>query len=125
MNIYEEIIKKYFSSWIKNDKKVIKEIFDENVVYSECYGPIYEGADTVYKWFEDWHDHGDVLVWNINRFIHEGNTVVVEWYFKCDYDEEISEFNGVSIIVFNNENKIINLKEFESKKEHYYPYGIK
>ena len=47
---------------------------------------------------------------------------VVEWYFECDYNNEISGFDGVSIIEFNKNMKIINLKEFQSKSEHDYPY---
>lgn len=45
--------------------------------------------------------------------------MVVEWYFKFTYKGENSGFDGVSIIDFNEENKIINLKEFESKLPHY------
>ena len=115
----EEIIKKYFDSWLNNNSSVLKEIFDEKIVYSECYGPEYDGIDTVETWFKEWNKRGKVLVWDI----HQGNKSVAEWYFKCKYDGEIGEFDGVSIIEFNNANYIINLKEFQSKIPHYYPYG--
>ncbi len=47
---------------------------------------------------------------------------VAEWYFECDYNHEIGGFDGVSIIEFNDDMKIVNLKEFQSKAEHYFPY---
>ena len=46
----------------------------------------------------------------------------VEWYFKCNYRNKISEFDGVSIIKFDEANKIISVKEFQSDSMHIYPY---
>lgn len=123
MNIREQIIKKYFKSWLENNCSVLKDIFDSNVSYSECYGPEYHGIDTVTTWFKEWNKRGKVLVWDIKQFIHQGNISVVEWYFKCRYDGEIEEFDGVSLIEFNGDNYIVSLKEFQSKIPHYYPYS--
>ncbi|GEA31948.1 nuclear transport factor 2 family protein [Clostridium diolis] len=123
MNIREQIIKKYFKSWLENNCSVLKDIFDSNVSYSECYGPEYHGIDTVTTWFKEWNKRGKVLVWDIKRFIHQGNITAVEWYFKCRYDGEIEEFDGVSLIEFNDDNYIVSLKEFQSKIPHYYPYS--
>ncbi|NRT76874.1 nuclear transport factor 2 family protein [Clostridium beijerinckii] len=123
MNIREQIIKKYFKSWLDNNCSVLKDIFDSNVSYSECYGPEYHGIDTVTTWFKEWNKRGKVLVWDIKQFIHQGNITAVEWYFKCRYDGEIEEFDGVSLIEFNGNNYIVSLKEFQSKIPHYYPYS--
>lgn len=123
MNIREQIIKKYFKSWLENNCSVLKDIFDLNVTYSECYGPEYHGIDTVETWFKEWNKRGKVLAWDIKQFIHQGNISVVEWYFKCRYDGEIEEFDGVSLIEFNGDNYIVSLKEFQSKIPHYYPYS--
>ncbi|MFT8342834.1 nuclear transport factor 2 family protein [Clostridium beijerinckii] len=123
MNIREQIIKKYFKSWLENNCSVLKDIFDLNVTYSECYGPEYHGIDTVTTWFKEWNKRGKVLVWDIKQFIHQENITVVEWYFKCRYDGEIEEFDGVSLIEFNDNNYIVSLKEFQSKIPHYYPYS--
>ena len=123
MNIREQIIKKYFKSWLDNNCSVLKDIFDSNVSYSECYGPEYHGIDTVATWFKEWNKRGKVLAWDIKQFIHQGNITVVEWYFKCRYDGEIEEFDGVSLIEFNDNNYIVSLKEFQSKIPHYYPYS--
>ena len=42
--------------------------------------------------------------------------------FKCKYDGDVGEFDGVSLIKFNDCNYIVGLKEFQSKIIHYYPY---
>jgi hypothetical protein len=49
-------------------------------------------------------------------------TTVAEWFFKCDCKGQFSAFDGVSIIEFDSENRIKNVKEFQSKAEHVYPY---
>lgn len=120
----ENIIKNYFQCWINNNNQVLRETFDINAVYSECYGPEYLGLATIERWFDDWHKRGKVLVWSIKQFIHQGDLTAVEWYFKCEYDGEIGEFDGVSLIEFNKDNRIVNLKEFQSKLPRYYPYEV-
>ncbi|MEK4346485.1 nuclear transport factor 2 family protein [Paenibacillus sp. FSL P4-0184] len=118
----EQIIGNYFESWINKNNVILIKIFDPNIIYSECYGPEYHGLHAIERWFEDWNERGTVLVWNIKQFIHQGSLTVVEWYFKCEYEDEVGEFDGVSLIEFNNNNLIVNLKEFQSKIPHYYPY---
>jgi len=119
----EKIIENYFESWINKNGSILNEIFDSKIVYSECYGPEYRGIDTIERWFKDWNKHGKVISWDIKQFIHEGNVVAIEWYFKCEYDGTIGEFDGVSLIEFNDVNRIVNLKEFQSKIPHSYPYN--
>jgi SnoaL-like polyketide cyclase. len=122
MGIRKEIIKKYFNAWVQNDVSELEDIFDVNVVYTECYGPEYHGIKQILQWFSDWQRKGKVIEWNIRHFICEDDKVVVEWYFQCNYENNIDGFDGVSIITFNKENKIITLKEFQSKATHVYPY---
>lgn len=118
----EKIIRDYFNSWIDNNINKLEKIFSSKIIYSECYGPEYQGLDTLKMWFKDWHVNGKVFIWDIKQIINQGNIYVVEWYFKFEYNNKISDFDGVSIIEFNNEDKIINLKEFQSKAKHYFPY---
>lgn len=119
----EEIIKKYFQSWLNQDLKLIKTLFTENATYSECYGPIYRNRKEIITWFTNWNKEGKVLAWPINKILIIGNTALVEWYFMCDYRNKISEFNGISLIEFDDQNKMKSVKEFQSKAEHYYPYA--
>lgn len=37
----EEIIRNYFSCWLNKDEKPLTDIFADNIIYSECYGPEY------------------------------------------------------------------------------------
>ena len=53
------------------------------------------------RWFGYWNKRGTVLVWDIKQFIHQTNRTVVEWYFKCEYDGDIGEFDGMSLIEFS------------------------
>lgn len=117
----EKIVREYFTSWINKDPSVIREHFSDSVIYSECYGPEYRSKEDCLKWFDDWNNNGSVLQWDIKDFQEIGDICFVEWYFKCDYENKIDEFDGVSIIQVKDE-KISLVKEFKSKSEHYYPY---
>ncbi|MEA4969791.1 MAG: nuclear transport factor 2 family protein [Candidatus Pelethousia sp.] len=119
----KENIRRYFQAWLQNDPSALPDLFSEDIIYSECYGPEYFGLEQIMRWFKDWNACGTVLKWEIKQVIEHKNVCVVEWYFECEYEKEHSEFNGVSIAVFDNNLKIGNLKEFQSKKEHTYPYG--
>lgn len=123
MEVRKNIINQYFESWIKKDISIIEKHFAENIKYIECYGPEYNGIKQIFKWFKDWNNSNNVLKWDIKRFIENKNTMVVEWYFECEYDKNISGFAGVSIIEFSENNKIILVKEFQSKAEHTFPYS--
>ena len=118
----KDLVQKYFDSWIRKDIEIVRKTFAEDAVYTECYGPQYHGLDQILRWFHDWNQEGTVLEWTIKRTIEEENTVVVEWYFKCDYKNKTSGFDGVTIADFNDKGKIVRLSEFRSDTEHVYPY---
>ena len=118
----EQQIRCYFQSWIDNDMNEFINVFDPKVVYTECYGPEYHGVEQLKQWFGDWQQKGKVLEWTIKQFLHQNNVVAVEWYFKCDYENHVDGFDGVSIITFAEE-KMLTVKEFQSKSEHNYPYA--
>lgn len=119
----EDTIRLYFEAWLKNDLDVIKRVFAENIVYTECYGPEYRGISQIVKWFVEWNKRGKVLEWTIKRVIQQNRTLVVEWFFKNEYDGAVDEFDGVSIVDFDDDMKILKLCEFQSQSEHCYPYG--
>lgn len=119
----KQIIRDYFQAWLKPNIEVIKSIFDKNATYSECYGHIYRNKKEIISWFEKWNKQGKVIAWPIEKILINENTCIVEWHFKCNYQKKISEFDGVSIIDFNDQNKIISVKEYQSKSQHYYPYS--
>ena len=114
----EQIIKNYFASWINKNNSVLKDTFDPEAIYSESYGPEYRGLKSIERWFGSWNKHGDVLEWKIKQFIHQADMTAVEWYFKCVYDGVTGEFDGVSLVQFNDKDRIVILKEFQSKIPH-------
>ena len=50
----EEVIRKYFQCWLDKDVDTVKRIFSDDIIYSECYGPVYKGIGQIIRWFEDW-----------------------------------------------------------------------
>ena len=121
-NMKVDVIKKYFQSWLDNDVEIVKQTFSENALYSECYRPEYHGLSQIVTWFENWNNKGQVLEWTIKRIFEQNQTLIVEWYFRCNYDGKIDGFDGVTIADFDKDMKILKLCEFQSKAEHYYPY---
>ena len=122
MNEREKIIADYFNSWIEKDISVPANTFAGGAVYIESWGPVYRGLDHILYWIEDWNRMHSVMEWNIYKFYHIGNVCICEWFFKCKCYGDISEFNGVSIITFNDENKIVLLKEYKSETQDIFPY---
>lgn len=116
------MVENYFSSWVHQNRNQFDNIFSDKIVYSEYFGPEYHGLEQIKKWFDDWNKRGKVLIWNIKNFYQDHNTAIVEWYFKYDYDGSVGGFDGVSLILFSDEDKMISIKEFQSKSEHYSPY---
>ena len=122
-NMRENIIKKYFDMWINQTDEGFDSIFDENAVYIESWGPKYIGRAKIHHWFNEWNTRGKVQIWDIQQFFHKENETVVEWYFKCLMnDGKVDEFNGMSLIKWNNENLMIYLQEFGCNIQNYDPY---
>lgn len=122
MSVYEQRIKDLFACWLNKDPSVLESVFSESVVYSECYGPVYHGLSQLKLWFADWNKQGTVLKWDIHAFITSGNQVVCRWYFECEYIKNVDGFDGVSWFVFDDEDKIASVCEYQSTLPHVYPY---
>ena len=71
----KEIIMAYFQSWLDNDAEVLKDVFAEQAVYSESYGPEYHGLSQIITWFENWNNKGKVLEWTIKRIIENDKSL--------------------------------------------------
>ena len=123
MNEREKIIRLWFDMWIKKADLGIDNIFTDDVVYTESWSPKYENRKTVKHWFDEWNTRGSVLVWEIKQFFHQGNQTIVEWYFKNKMNNgNVEEFDGISLIVWTQDNKIKSLKEFGCNLHNYNPY---
>ena len=49
----KETIQKYFKSWLNVDIDVLSDVFSNDIIYSECYGPEYHGISQILKWFDE------------------------------------------------------------------------
>lgn len=118
----EVVIRKYFTMWIERDFTDLTDIFDNTIYYSECYGPEYHGLPEIHAWIKDMLQKQTVLEWRIKQFIHQGDLVVAEWFFKENLKGKVGGFDGVSIIEFGPDGKIHSIKEFSSVAEHVRPF---
>ena len=111
-----------------DDNKVIENlgidnIFAEDVIYTESWGPKYNNRQIVKHWFQEWNTRGKVVAWEIKQFFHKGNQTIVEWYFKNEMNNgSIEEFDGISLVEWTKDNKIKSLKEFGCNLNNYNPY---
>lgn len=122
-DIREGTIKKWFDMWLIKDMSGVEDLFSEDAVYIESWGPKYEGIEKIKLWFKEWNQRGSVREWEIYKYFHSENQSVVTWYFSCEMtDGSIEKFDGTSLISWNYNNKIEFLKEFACKKDNYDPY---
>lgn len=119
----ESIIKLWFGMWLQKKDLGIQRIFADNAVYIESWGPEYHGLPKIKLWFDEWNRRGSVLQWDIKQFIHTDEQTVVEWSFRnAMNDGTVEAFDGVTLIRWNNEGKIIFLQEFGCNENRYDPY---
>jgi len=119
----EKIIRLWFEMWLRGEDLGIDDIFTEDAVYVESWGPKYVGRQVVKHWFEEWNTRGRVVTWEIRQFFHGKDQTVVEWYFKNEMDDgRVEEFDGMSLIHWSADGKIQFLKEFGCNLNNYDPY---
>ena len=82
MDNRERIIRLWFDMWLTKKDLGISDIFSNNAIYIESWGPEYHGIKKIILWFEEWNTRGTVLQWDIKQFFHKDNQTIVEWYFK-------------------------------------------
>jgi len=123
MNEREKIISLWFDMWLQQKDLGINNIFTENVIYIESWGPKYESRAAVKHWFTEWNTRGKVLVWDIKQYFHKEDQSVVEWYFKNRMDNgSVEEFDGMSLVEWTDDNRIKLIKEFGCNLNNYNPY---
>ena len=109
--------------WIQQKELGLDEMFAQDAVYIESWGPKYEGLSAIKHWFNEWNTRGKVLIWDIIQYFHKDEQTVVQWYFKNQMtDGKIEEFNGMSLIKWTLDNKIIYLAEYGCNINNYNPY---
>ncbi len=122
----EEQIKAYFNVWLNRDIKQLNQIFSKDVYYAECMGPEYRGLYQVEEWIKFMFNKQIVLNWDIHEMISsfDQKTMTVIWTFHAKEDKEYN-FDGVSIIKFDNEDRILSIHEYEAIHDKETPKYIK
>ena len=122
MDNRERIIRLWFDMWLTKKDLGISDIFSNNAIYIESWGPEYHGIKKIILWFEEWNTRGTVLQWDIKQFFHKDNQTIVEWYFKNKMDDgNVEAFDGISLIEWTPDDKIALLKEFGCNENRYDP----
>lgn len=123
MDQREQIIRQWFDMWLRKKDSGIQNVFAENAIYIESWGPEYHGSGKIKLWFEEWNTRGTVLQWDIKQYFHNEHQTIVEWYFKnAMNDGKIESFDGISLIEWTQDERISLLKEFGCNTQHYDPY---
>lgn len=118
----EQTIQRWFDMWLRGEDSGLEDIFAENAVYIESWGPEYRGAEKIRHWFDEWNTRGKVLKWDIKQYIHQDGQTVVEWFFCNRMNDGREEaFDGISLIKWENK-KIAFLQEFGCNIRRYDPY---
>ena len=123
MKTRETIIRRWFDMWLQKKDLGIAEMFSDNATYIESWGPEYHGSAKIKLWFDEWNTRGTVLQWDIKQFFHKANQTMVECYFKNQMnDGKVEAFDGISLVEWTNDDKILFLKEFGCNINNYDHY---
>lgn len=111
-------IQAYFKVWLDRDIKALNQIFSKDVYYAECMGPEYRGLYQVEEWIKFMFNKQIVLKWDIHEMIpsYDQKQITVIWTFSCEEDK-IYTFDGVSLIKFDDEDRILSITEYEALKD--------
>ena len=122
----EETIKAYFQVWLDRDIKKLNHLFSKDVYYAECMGPEYRGLYQVEEWIKFMFNKQTVLKWDIHDMIPslDQKSITVTWTFSCREDK-IYTFDGVSLIKFDEEDRMLSIKEYEAIHDKETPSYIK
>ena len=120
----ESKIRQWFSMWLCKQDTGSEELFAQDAVYIESWGPEYRGSGKIKLWFDEWNSRGTVERWNIRQYFHKGDQTVVEWAFRCVMaGGTIQSFDGLSLIRWNEAGQICFLQEFGCNENRYDPYA--
>lgn len=120
-----DIFQKYTNSWKQKDLNGFLALLSKDINVTECFGAQYKGKKECESWFTHWNnpEYNSVNSWNIlqDYYDEDYNMSTIEWLFNYNYKEQENQFTGITLLVVDN-NKIVSIKEFESKTDTYRPY---
>ena len=121
--IKEKILRLWFKMWLEKKDLGIDQIFASTALYTESWGPFYTGSKEIKHWFEEYNTRGRVTCWDIKRFIHLHNETFVFWHFAAQMKNGTKEeFDGISVVYWDENGLIEKLTEYGCNCAHYNPY---
>lgn len=120
-------VKAYFNVWLSKNLKDLNDIFSKDVYYAECFGPEYRGLYQVELWIKTLFNQQSVISWDIHEMIasNDQKQMTVTWTFKAYENDKELLFDGLSLIKFDHEDRIIVLKEYEALHDKEIPSYIR
>jgi N-acetylglutamate synthase-like GNAT family acetyltransferase len=117
------LLDNFIESWLTQDSDLFLSLLSDDIIYTECYGPVYSSKSECEKWFTEWNKESRVLQWIIKSFVFDiiNEKIAFEWFFECNCKGTISGFCGSSFILVDN-NHITAVNEYKTEPEHYHPY---
>ena len=97
MDNRERIIRLWFDMWLTKKDLGISDIFSNNAIYIESWGPEYHGIKKIILWFEEWNTRGTVLQWDIKQFFHIWKNCLMS---HCKTVPRVFHSSNQSIIFF-------------------------
>ena len=62
MDEREKIIRSWFDMWLNQQDLGIDDIFTDDLIYIESWGPKYKNRELLKHWFNEWNTRGKVLI---------------------------------------------------------------
>jgi len=69
--------------------------------------------------FNNWNNGNNVLKWDIKRFIENKNTIVVEWFFECEYNKKINSLTVFQLSDSRYVPKTLKIEDFLAPVRNY------
>ena len=118
----EAKVRQYFRMWLDRDFKDLSMVLAEDCYYQECYGPAYLSLAEIQTWVAHQLTIQRVTSWSIQRMWSATNNMIfVQWSFTAVTDQ-VTHFDGLSAVHFNEANLIDDLREYQTTTNHSYPY---
>ncbi len=113
-NSKEEVINKWYQSWHNQEFDQFTDIFALNIVYNNGFGAKYFGISQLINFKKKWHKSHTLIEWKIVSVTSIKSKSFVEWYFNFKVNNQIKKYNGVSIILWDNEDRICSVREYST-----------
>lgn len=118
----EAAIRKYFECWVLRDGTEMDNILAQDAECVECDGSEYHGRDQIERNFAQWIKDAIARRWNALSFFHDSDETAVRWYFESLKNGALDCMDGVSLVRFNENGKIISMQEYRMEHERQSPY---